>query len=122
MAVVTGGNATLTIGGRTFPLKEFSMVPMPIQQRWAPFKVGTILDWQAAGFRPPHGRIVVDGLERAYILRCRLGPFGWAEQAVIDSKNRPVRNKRGGLKTRIVRGIVVFQPYSSRNARNLFFP
>lgn len=114
MASITGGSATLTIGGKMYRLKELSMVPLPVQQRSYEFKAGAILDWQSAGFRPPRGRLWVDGLERAYILRCQLGPLGWAEQCVRDSNNRPVRDKNGLLKTRIVRGLVVFKPSRTR--------
>lgn len=107
----TGSNATLTIGGQTVKLKELSMVSAPVFHPWYyGAKQGTILDWQSAGPRPPLGRVFVDGLERTYIRRCKLGAFGWAEQLVRDVNNRPVRDRKGRIKTRIVYGVVAFKP------------
>lgn len=73
------------------------------------YPVGKIVDFKKAA----RGRVRVDGIERNYVSRCKIGPDGWIEQLVRTKDNRPILITKDGkraIKTRIIKGTVAFTP------------
>ena len=61
--------------------------------------------------RGDRGRVTVDGLRRALVVRGCVGVNGWAEQLMTTPDGRPIVDKSGkGLAKRILRGVVHFEP------------